>query len=87
VAAITEATAVATATTTVEEATAVVAAAVELDALSNTVNWSHGNCSHSGPDCESPSHGHIKDVTYADMQKAAAPPAVTSYLLDNGGQY
>jgi hypothetical protein len=30
--------------------------------------WLHGNCSHSGPDCESPSDGHIKDATYADMQ-------------------
>jgi hypothetical protein len=30
--------------------------------------WSHGNCSHSGPDCESPSDGHIKDATYANMQ-------------------
>jgi uncharacterized phage-associated protein len=30
--------------------------------------WLHGTCSHSGPDCESPSDGHIKDATYADMQ-------------------
>jgi hypothetical protein len=30
--------------------------------------WSHGNCSHSGSDCESPSDGHIKDATYANMQ-------------------
>jgi hypothetical protein len=30
--------------------------------------WLHGNCSHSGPDCESPSGGQIKDATYADMQ-------------------
>jgi hypothetical protein len=30
--------------------------------------WSHGNCSHSGPHCESPSDGHIKDATYAGMQ-------------------
>jgi ribosomal protein L19E len=30
--------------------------------------WSHRNCSHSGPDYEFRSDGHIKDATYANMQ-------------------
>jgi hypothetical protein len=30
--------------------------------------WSHGKCSHSGPDCESPSDGHNKDAIYSNMQ-------------------
>jgi hypothetical protein len=30
--------------------------------------WPHGNCSHSGSNCESPSEGHIKEATYANRQ-------------------
>jgi hypothetical protein len=29
--------------------------------------WTHGNCAHSGADCETPTNGHIKDATYSNM--------------------
>jgi hypothetical protein len=30
--------------------------------------WTHGNCAHSGADCDSKTDGHIVDATYANMQ-------------------
>jgi hypothetical protein len=30
--------------------------------------WTHGNCAHSGADCETPTEGHLKEATYANMQ-------------------
>jgi hypothetical protein len=33
--------------------------------------WTHGNCSHSGTDCETPADGHIKEASYANMQEGS----------------
>jgi hypothetical protein len=30
--------------------------------------WSHGNCSHTGADCNTKAEGHIDTATYANMQ-------------------
>jgi hypothetical protein len=30
--------------------------------------WTHGNCAHSGSDCETKADGHIAEATYSDMQ-------------------
>jgi hypothetical protein len=30
--------------------------------------WTHGNCSHSGKDCETPAEGHTNEATYSNMQ-------------------
>jgi hypothetical protein len=30
--------------------------------------WSHGNCAHASPDCETKAEGHVCGATYANMQ-------------------
>jgi phage shock protein A len=84
-AAIMEATTVAALTTTVVDATAVVAAVVELDALSNTVG--RMETAHTADPIVNPLPTATSKMPSRPACRAAAPPAVTGYLLDDGGQY
>ena len=48
----------------------------DVDALVNHAHtqkycWTHGNCLHSGTECESKAEGHINGATYENRQNGS----------------